>query len=111
MNENIQKRRHAITLVVLSLLLITPLLASAQVPNPRSGREIVERVFQRLCERGILRSSLCNPTPPPPPPPRGGGGPTPPPTPNTAPGGPPPPPRGAGGGFFGGGGSAPAGHN
>ena len=65
MHENIQKRRHAITLVVLSLLLITPLLASAQVPNPRSGREIVERVFQRLCERGILRSSLCNPTPPP----------------------------------------------
>ena len=65
MHENIQKRRHVITLVVLSLLLITPLLASAQVPNQRPGREIVDRVFQRLCERGILRPSLCRPTPPP----------------------------------------------
>ena len=47
-----------------SVLITVPLLTFAQGSNDRFGQQIVDRIFARLCERGILKGPRCVSPPP-----------------------------------------------
>src|SRR3989338_4342035 len=64
MENNVRMWRRAVAAASVSLLLIVPLLTSAQVSNDPLGRQIVDRIFAHLCARGILKSARCQPPPP-----------------------------------------------